>query len=159
MATRSRCTTPKNFGAAGTHNTSTRNALSTWESNGENGRNKPGELWAVTAISGSTDDADQILRSFFGRLTVSRHMVANVVFHECGHEAVDGSSCRREPLEDVPALFVIVESTRIAFSCPMTFFVRVISISPVGQGEATSFLRAQAIATVSCLRCDRWPLE
>jgi hypothetical protein len=32
-------------------------------------------------------DADQIIRSFFGRFAVSRHMVANVVFHQFGHEA------------------------------------------------------------------------
>ena len=31
-------------------------------------------------------DADQIIGSFFRRLAVSRHMVADVVFHEFGHE-------------------------------------------------------------------------
>jgi hypothetical protein len=39
-------------------------------------------------------------------------MVANVVFHEFGHEAVDGSSGCREPLKDVCALFIVIEGAQ-----------------------------------------------
>jgi hypothetical protein len=56
----------------------------------------------------SAYDADQIIRSFFGRLAVSRHMVADVVFHEFGHQAVDGSPGCREPLQDFCTLFIII---------------------------------------------------
>jgi hypothetical protein len=57
-------------------------------------------------------DADVIVGSFFRRFAVSWHMVANVVFHEFGHEAVDGSPGSREPLKDVCTLFVVVESAQ-----------------------------------------------
>jgi hypothetical protein len=39
-------------------------------------------------------------------------MVRDVVFHEFGYEDVDGSPCRREPLKDVRALFIVIEGTQ-----------------------------------------------
>ena len=45
-------------------------------------------------------------------------MVADVVFHKFSHEAVDGSPCCREPLKDVCALFVIVESAQNSLQLP-----------------------------------------
>ena len=65
--------------------------------------------------------ADEIVGSFFRRFAVSRHMVANVVLHELGHQAVDGSSGGREPLKDVCTLFVIVESAQNGFQLPDNF--------------------------------------
>ncbi len=47
------------------------------------------QRWLRPLFQIGAHDADQIIRSFFGRFAVSRHMVANVVFHEFGHEAVD----------------------------------------------------------------------
>jgi len=63
-------------------------------------------------------DADKIMDSFFRRLAVSRHMVANVVFHEFGHEAVDGSPRSRKPLKHISALFVIVKSAQSGLQLP-----------------------------------------
>ena len=60
----------------------------------------------------ATHDANQIIGSLFRRLALSRHMVANVVFLEFGHEAVDGSSGCREPLKDVCALFIVIEGAQ-----------------------------------------------
>jgi len=57
-------------------------------------------------------DADQIIASFFRRLAVSRHVVADVVLHQFGHEAVDGSPCSREPLQDLRALLIVIESAQ-----------------------------------------------
>ena len=70
----------------------------------------------------ATHDANQIVHSFFGRFAFSRHMVANVVFHEFSHEAVDGSPCRRKPLKNVRALFVIIERTQNGLQLPDDLF-------------------------------------
>ena len=56
----------------------------------------------------SAHDADKIVHCLFGRLAVPWHVVANVVFHEFAHEAVDGSPCGGESLKDIGALFVVV---------------------------------------------------
>jgi len=54
----------------------------------------------------------EVVGSFFRRFAVPRHMVANVVFHKFGHEAVDGSPCCREPLKDLCALFIIIQGAQ-----------------------------------------------
>jgi len=59
-----------------------------------------------------TYDADEIVRRFFRRLAVPWHVVTNVVFHEFGHKAVDGSSCCGESLKDIGALFVVVQGAQ-----------------------------------------------
>ena len=79
-------------------------------------------------------DADQIVGSFFRRFAVSRHMVANVVFHELGHEAVDRSSGSREPLKDVCTLFVIVESAQNGFQLPDDFLCPVDKVQLFSRG-------------------------
>lgn len=48
-------------------------------------------------------------------------MVANVVFHELAHEAVDRSPRRREPLENIRALFVIGKRAQNGFQLPDDF--------------------------------------
>ena len=45
-------------------------------------------------------------------------MVANVVFHEFGHETVNRSPCCREPLQDVCALFIIIERAQNGLQLP-----------------------------------------
>jgi hypothetical protein len=45
-------------------------------------------------------------------------MVANMVFHEFAHEAVDGSSCCGESLKDIGALFVVVQGPQNCFQLP-----------------------------------------
>jgi hypothetical protein len=49
-------------------------------------------------------------------------VVSNVVFHEFSHEAVDGSSGSREPLQDVGALFVIVQRSQNGLQLPDDLF-------------------------------------
>jgi hypothetical protein len=77
-----------------------------------------GELFQIGA-----HDADQITHSLFGGLAVSGHVVADVVLHKLGHQAVDRCPCCREPLENVRALLVVVERAQMASDCPITFLV------------------------------------
>ena len=51
-------------------------------------------------------------------------MVANVIFHQLAHQAVDGTPCRGQALEDVSAGFILIQSAQHALSWPTTFLVR-----------------------------------
>lgn len=50
-----------------------------------------------------TNDLDEVLGRFCCGLSFAIHVIANVVFHEFGHEAVDGSARGGEALEHVGA--------------------------------------------------------
>jgi hypothetical protein len=79
---------------------------------------KPVDITAPSLFEVCAHDADQIIDGLSGRLTVPRHVVANVILHEFGHEAVDRSPGRRESLKNVCALFIIVESTQNGLQLP-----------------------------------------
>jgi hypothetical protein len=79
---------------------------------------KPLEITAPSLFEVGAHDADQIIDGLSGRLTVPRHVVANVVLHQFGHEAVDRSPGRRKSLKNVCALFIIVESTKNGLQLP-----------------------------------------
>jgi len=49
-------------------------------------------------------------------------VVADVVFHQLSHQAVDGSSSGRQPLKDIRALFVIVKGAQGSFQLADDFF-------------------------------------
>ncbi|HTC65548.1 MAG TPA: hypothetical protein VK685_00325 [Candidatus Acidoferrum sp.] len=66
----------------------------------------------------SPHNPNQIVGSLFRRPAIPRHVVANVVFHEFGHEAVDRSPCGREPLKNICALFIIVECSQTGLQLP-----------------------------------------
>jgi hypothetical protein len=46
---------------------------------------------------------DDIVGSLFRRFGIARHVVADVVFDQLGHEAVDGAAGGGETLEDIRA--------------------------------------------------------
>jgi hypothetical protein len=64
----------------------------------------------------SADDVDDIAGGFLGGFGIARHVVVNVVFHQLGHEAVDGTARGGEALEGLGA-------RRTLSSWPMTFLV------------------------------------
>lgn len=43
-----------------------------------------------------------------------RHVIADVIFHELTHKAIDGAACRGKALEHISARFVGVESAQNA---------------------------------------------
>ena len=58
---------------------------------------------------------DDIVGGFLRGFGIARHVVADVVFHEFGHEAVDGAASGGEALEGFGARFVLVEGAQDAF--------------------------------------------
>ena len=58
---------------------------------------------------------DDIVSGFLRGLGIARHVVADVIFHEFGHEAVDGAASGREALEGFGARLVLVEGAQDAF--------------------------------------------
>ena len=44
------------------------------------------------------DDLNDVVSGLGGRLGFSRHVIADVVFHQLGHEAVDGAASGSEAL-------------------------------------------------------------
>jgi len=65
---------------------------------------------------------DDIVGSRFRGFGIARHVVADVVFDQLGHEAVDGAAGGGETLEDIRAGTIFARRT--LSSCPMTFLVR-----------------------------------
>lgn len=61
------------------------------------------------------DDVDDIVGSFLGGFGVAGHVVADMVFHEFRHEAVDGAASGGEALESLGARFMLVEGAQDAF--------------------------------------------
>ena len=61
------------------------------------------------------DDVDDIVGGFLGGFGIAGHVIADVVFHEFGHEAVDGAASGGEALESFGARFVLVEGAQDAF--------------------------------------------
>src|ERR1700676_2911491 len=57
----------------------------------------------------SPDNLDQVVGGIFRGLCVSRHVIADVVFHQFGHQAVDGSLRCRQAMQDLGAGFVFVQ--------------------------------------------------
>jgi len=49
-------------------------------------------------------------------------MVADVVFHELAHQAIDGASGGRQSLQDVGALLIVIERAQDGFQLPDDFF-------------------------------------
>jgi len=56
-----------------------------------------------------------IVGGFSRGFGIARHMIADVVLHQLGHEAVDGAARGGEALEGVRARFIVVQSTKNTF--------------------------------------------
>jgi hypothetical protein len=63
----------------------------------------------------SADDLDDVVGGFFRRFGFARHVIANVIFHQFGHEAVDGAASRGEALENVSTGIIGVQGAKDAF--------------------------------------------
>ena len=68
---------------------------------------------------------DDIVGSFFRGLGIARHVVADVVFHQFGHEAIDGATSGGEALEDLRAGIIFVQSAQDAFELADDFLAAV----------------------------------
>jgi len=62
-----------------------------------------------------TNDLDNVLSSFFRGLGFARHVIANMVFHELSHKAVDGTTGGGETLKNLRAARVLFEGTLDSF--------------------------------------------
>ena len=58
---------------------------------------------------------NNVVGRFLRRFGIARHMIADVVFHQLAHEAVDGAARSRQALQDLRALLVFVESAEDTF--------------------------------------------
>ena len=61
------------------------------------------------------DDLDDIVGGFFRGFGIAGHVVADMVFHQFGHEAIDGAASGGETLEGFRARVVFVEGAHDAF--------------------------------------------
>ena len=66
-------------------------------------------------------DLNDVIGGFFRGLGFSRHVIADVVFHQLGHEAVDGAAGGGEALEGFGAGFVFIEGAEDAFELADNF--------------------------------------
>jgi hypothetical protein len=69
----------------------------------------------------SSHDLNDVVGGFFGGLGVAGHVVADVILHQFGHQAVDGAADGGEALENVGARLVLIESAENAFELPGNF--------------------------------------
>jgi len=61
---------------------------------------------------------DDIVGGFFRGFGIARHVVADVVFHQLGHEAVDGAARGGKALEGFGARVVLVVGAQDALELP-----------------------------------------
>jgi len=65
---------------------------------------------------------DDVVGGFFRGFGIAGHVIADVVFHEFGHKAVDGPAGGGEALKGVGARLILVECTKDAFELADDFF-------------------------------------
>jgi hypothetical protein len=63
----------------------------------------------------SSNNLYQVVRGFLGGFGRARHVIPNVVFHQLSHQAVDGSSCRRQLLKHLRTRSVVLKSSLNGF--------------------------------------------
>ena len=63
-------------------------------------------------------DFDQIVRSVLGRFCVARHVVADVVFHQFAHQAVDRATRGGQALQDFGARLVLIQGAPDSLELP-----------------------------------------
>jgi hypothetical protein len=68
-----------------------------------------------------SDNLNQIVRGFLGGFRVPRHVVADVVFHQFAHEAIDGAARGGEALQDLGARLVLIQGAPDGFELPHNF--------------------------------------
>jgi len=68
------------------------------------------------------DNGDEIVGGFLRRFGVSRHMVADVILHQFGHQTIDSAAGGGEALQHFRALFVLIESAKHRFELADDFF-------------------------------------
>jgi hypothetical protein len=68
-----------------------------------------------------SNDLDNVVGGFLGRSGIAGHVVSDVVFHQFGHEAVDGAASGGETLKSVGARLVFIEGAEDAFELANDF--------------------------------------
>ena len=68
------------------------------------------------------NDLDDVVGGFLGRFGIAGHVIADMVFHEFGHEAIYGAASGGEALQGVGARFILVEGAKNAFELADDFF-------------------------------------
>jgi hypothetical protein len=68
------------------------------------------------------NDLNDIVGSFAGGLGVARHVVADVVFHQLRHQAIDGAVGGRKTLQNVVARILLIQGAKNAFQLPDYLF-------------------------------------
>jgi hypothetical protein len=69
----------------------------------------------------AADNLNDIVGGFFRRFGIARHVIADMVFHQFGHQAVDGAASGGEALECVGARLIFMECAKNAFELPDDF--------------------------------------
>jgi hypothetical protein len=68
------------------------------------------------------NDLNDIVGSFAGGLGVARHVVADVVFHQLRHQAIDGAVGGGKTLQNVVARILLIQGAKNAFQLPDYLF-------------------------------------
>ena len=80
------------------------------------------KLIAYRLFEVGADDLDDVVSGFFRGFGIAWHVIADMVFHQFGHERVNGAACSGEALESVRAGIVVVECAEDAFELADDFF-------------------------------------
>ena len=83
------------------------------------------ELKSTNLFQVGANNLNEVLSGFFRRLGFPIHVIANVVFHKLGHEAVDGSATCRETLKHLSARRVLVKGAEDGFELADDFLTSV----------------------------------
>jgi hypothetical protein len=64
---------------------------------------------------------DDVVGGFFGRLGIAGHVIADVILHQFGHEAVDSAACGGQALKDFGAGIIFMQGAQSAFELAYDF--------------------------------------
>jgi hypothetical protein len=74
-----------------------------------------------TSFQVAADDLNDVVGGFFRGFGIARHVIADVVFHQFSHKAVDGAARGGQALEGVGAGLIFMERAKNAFELPNDF--------------------------------------
>jgi len=77
------------------------------------------------------DNLDEIFSSLFGSLILSRHVVADVIFHQLSHQTVNGAAGRGETLKQIGAGGVFIEAAKNRFELANYLFCPVNEVESI----------------------------
>ena len=78
--------------------------------------------WLAPLFQISPDDLDDVFRRFVRGLRIPGHVIADVIFEQLSHQAVDGAASGRQSLENIGARRVLFQRPLNGLQLPYNFF-------------------------------------